>query len=154
MSAPVARARPHHGLFANARPSLLDCPPLGELLLRITVARSCAARSFRRLVPDQFLAQRRGPRTMVLRRIEQIPNQISKISVRHLLEAFGHDAQVAHADPEPAAFGGDVAPGDALLLRSGAEETKAGVGVFDQPSAQDPAVLRLDLDVFVACADD
>src|SRR5437899_1614699 len=97
---------------------------------------------------DQFAAQRRSHGALVLRRVEDVPDQVAEIGVGHLFKAFGHDRHFAHAQFR------DVGPGHYFLLRPGREEFHARFGLLDQPSVDQAAILGFDFHVLIAFADD
>jgi hypothetical protein len=80
--------------------------------------------------------------------MQDVKNQVSEILVRDLFETLGHDREFADAQ----AF--DIGPCDHLFLRARGEELDAGIGAFDQTTADAAAILGFDHDVFVAFADD
>src|SRR4030095_2190645 len=87
-------------------------------------------------------------RTVVLRRIENVPDQIAELGVRPLLQSFRHNGEFTNSGRR------DVRLGHDILFRASGEKFNSRVRVLNQTPTQGAPILRFNLDVLVALADD
>ena len=96
----------------------------------------------------EFLAALVVERLVVLRMREDEPDHVPEVRVGHRLKAFGHDGVLRDLERL------DVGLGDDRLRGAGLQELHDACGVLDHAAAEEAVVLRLDLHVLVARADD
>jgi hypothetical protein len=111
------------------------------------VPKGFGAREENSSAPDEFEAAFGGERS-VLRRSEDVPDEVAKLVVGDLFEALGHEREVADGT------GFDVVFGDDDFVGADVDEGDAGVGFIDEAAVEGAAVVGIDGDVFVALPDD